>query len=61
MNKVFKSGPLKYNFADVLPIALFPLFEADVKKIGALFLDCIIEIVNGNGRSKKAINFELLK
>ena len=33
----------------------------NIEKIGALFPNCITETVDGNGRPKKVINFELLK
>ena len=33
----------------------------NIEKIGALFPNCITEAKDGNGKLKKAINFELLK
>ena len=33
----------------------------DVEKIGASFSNCITVTVDGNGRSKKALNFKILK
>lgn len=33
----------------------------NIEKIGALFPNCITEMKDGNGKLKKAINFELLK
>lgn len=37
------------------------LAEQNIEKIGSLFPNCITEIIDNNGKLKKAINFDILK
>ena len=46
---------------DKMRMESLDMTKQNIEKIGALFPNCITEIVDENGKPKKAINFDILK